>query len=63
MKASLAEVNQFTGNCFRIVRIVSKNNFVCPKTRLGDILSVDLCPIMVSCFLALYLSLLVLLMY
>ena len=26
-KSRLAEVNQFTGNCFRKVRIVSKNNF------------------------------------
>ena len=27
LKSRLAEVNQFTGNCFRKVRIVSKNNF------------------------------------
>ena len=31
MKASLPEVNQFTGNCFRILRIVSKNNFLVIK--------------------------------
>jgi len=27
MKATHAEVNLFTGSCFRMVRIVSKNNF------------------------------------
>ena len=28
MKASLPEVNQFTGNCFRVVRIVLKITFL-----------------------------------
>ena len=31
MKASLPEVNQSTGNYFRILRIVSKNNFLVIK--------------------------------
>ena len=35
MKVSLAKVNWFTENCFRMVHIVSKNNFVGIKTSQG----------------------------
>ena len=31
MKASLPEVNQLTGKCFQMVRIVTKNNFFAIK--------------------------------
>ena len=37
MKASLPEVNQFTGNCFCMVRIISKNNFL--KLRHSKVLT------------------------
>ena len=46
VKASLPEVNQFTGNCFRMVRIVLKITFLklrYPKGVTGRLL---LCPIM-----------------
>ena len=44
--ASLPEVNQFTGNCFRMVRIVLKITFLtlrCPKSVTRRL---PLCPIM-----------------
>ena len=39
LKSRLAEVNQFTGNCFRKVRIVSKNN--CFEVNISRLTSLD----------------------
>ena len=44
LKSRLAEVNQFTGNCFRKVRIVSKNNFF--EVNISRLTSLDSLPIL-----------------
>ena len=43
---NLPEVNQFTGNCFRMVRIVLKISFLKLRYPKGMIGRVPLCPIM-----------------
>ena len=43
---NLPEVNQFTGNCFRMVRIVLKITFLGLRYPKGVTGSVPLCPIM-----------------
>ena len=43
---NLPEVNQFTGNCFRVVRIVLKITFLGLRYPKGVTGSVPLCPIM-----------------
>ena len=43
---NLKEVNQFTGNCFRMVRIVLKITFLKLKYPKGVTGTLPLCPIM-----------------